>query len=179
LPRLFVAVWPPDALIRDLTDMPRPASAGVRWTRPDQWHVTLVFLGSIDEGDLAGIGLAIGSVVADFSPAVEARAGPAPSALSGSVWALPVYGLDGLASALRIACAPWLDPRPDRKSFRGHLTLARSGRRAPPSTFTSMAAIGLSPLACRWTVPEVTLVASRTLSEGALYEVVARWPLRT
>ena len=46
--RLFVAVTPPpEALdeLRSATADMRSARSELRWTRPDQWHLTLAFLG--------------------------------------------------------------------------------------------------------------------------------------
>ena len=45
--RLFVAVWPPVDVVERLSELPRPAVDGVRWTTPDQWHVTIRFLGEV------------------------------------------------------------------------------------------------------------------------------------
>ena len=40
--------------------MPRPDDPAVRWSTPDQWHVTLRFLGSVD--DVASVRDALRSV---------------------------------------------------------------------------------------------------------------------
>ncbi|MBC8365362.1 MAG: hypothetical protein H8E59_10210, partial [Actinobacteria bacterium] len=69
--RLFVAVWPSDELVSALAALPRPEAAGLRWTRPDQWHVTLRFLGEADPDEAA---VALGALAA--APAVG-EAGPA------------------------------------------------------------------------------------------------------
>src|SRR3954454_9641892 len=45
--RLFIAVWPPPEVVARMEALPRPAEDGVRWTTPDQWHVTLRFFGSV------------------------------------------------------------------------------------------------------------------------------------
>ena len=45
--RLFVAVWPPADVVTRVAALPRPDVAGLRWTAPDHWHVTLRFLGSV------------------------------------------------------------------------------------------------------------------------------------
>ncbi|MDQ1444823.1 MAG: hypothetical protein QOI20_1287, partial [Acidimicrobiaceae bacterium] len=47
-PRLFVAVWPRPEVVDALARLPRPDVPGLRWTGPDHWHVTLVFLGASD-----------------------------------------------------------------------------------------------------------------------------------
>ena len=63
--RLFVAVVPPDDVLEAVAALPRPQEPGVRWTRPDTWHVTLRFLGDrVDEATasraLAGLRAAPG-----------------------------------------------------------------------------------------------------------------------
>ncbi len=50
--RLFVAVWPSAAVVDELRGLERPARPGVRWTTADQWHVTLRFLGEMEDPDL-------------------------------------------------------------------------------------------------------------------------------
>ena len=48
MPRLFVAVWPPDEVLDLIAALPRPEVEGLRWTTRDQWHVTLRFFGSVE-----------------------------------------------------------------------------------------------------------------------------------
>ena len=43
--RLFVAVWPPEEVVAELTALPRKDGRGVRFVAPENWHVTLRFLG--------------------------------------------------------------------------------------------------------------------------------------
>ena len=47
MPRLFIAVWPPPDVVEQVAALPRPPVAGLRWTEPEQWHVTLRFLGAL------------------------------------------------------------------------------------------------------------------------------------
>jgi 2'-5' RNA ligase len=148
--------------------MDRPARAGVRWTTEDQWHVTLRFLGQVDE-DAASQALES----AFFRPeaAAVARAGPRPVALSDRVWALPVGGLDTLARMVEAVTGGVLrDPRPLR-SFQGHLTLARSRR---PEGLQGLEAPDVSH---EWPIWAVTLVRSELHPAGARYEVIGRWTL--
>jgi 2'-5' RNA ligase len=46
--RLFVAVWPPAGVVETLQALERPDIPRLRWTTPEQWHVTLRFLGSFE-----------------------------------------------------------------------------------------------------------------------------------
>ena len=50
--RAFVALVPPDAVLAELADAVAPIRAAhpdLRWTPAAQWHLTLAFLGEIDE----------------------------------------------------------------------------------------------------------------------------------
>jgi RNA 2',3'-cyclic 3'-phosphodiesterase len=51
--RTFVALIPPAGALAELADAVAPlheAHPDLRWTPPTQWHLTLAFLGDVDEG---------------------------------------------------------------------------------------------------------------------------------
>jgi 2'-5' RNA ligase len=169
VPRLFVAVWPPPALVDQLQAMERPVRPGLRWTTLDQWHVTLRFLGSVDSGPEKQLRRLLKEVAAGAQPA-DATAGPRPRGLGGAVWMLPVAGLEPLAEAVEEATRDLGRP-PAGRPFRGHVTLARA--RHP----RGLAGVPAGPMSARWTVDELTLVASTLRPDGARYDVVGRWPL--
>jgi RNA 2',3'-cyclic 3'-phosphodiesterase len=164
MPRLFVAAWPPPEVVEVIErQVPRPPRPGVRWVPPENWHVTLRFLGRADPEEAAS---ALGSLVAE--PAM-AEVGPAVAALGRSVVCLPVAGLDALAAAVRTATAGVGEPA-DPRPFTGHLTLARGrGGRGLPS-------LGV-PAEASFAVGEVLLVRSETRPDGAVYHPVGRWSL--
>ncbi len=78
--RCFVAVLPPPGVLDVLARLDRPAAPGVRWTHPDQWHVTLRFLGEVDPGEASA---ALAGLNAE---AVVAAMGPATIVLGGHAW---------------------------------------------------------------------------------------------
>lgn len=162
--RLFVAVWPPDDVAAHLASLPRPDEAGVRWTTPAQWHVTLHFCGS---ADLDAATAALARVAA--APAV-ATMGPSVQRLGAGVVQVPVTGLDAVAAAVRGAFAGVGEPQPDRP-FVGHLTLARLRR-------TRRCSLLGAPVAATFAVDEVALVRSTTDPDGAVYDTVAVQRLR-
>jgi 2'-5' RNA ligase len=162
--RLFVAVVPPPAVLDRLArEVGRPALPGIRYTRPDQWHVTLRFLG------MAVLAEAVEALNALRAATATAHVGPAVVRLGPGVVCLAVDGLGALATAVTDATAGVGRP-PGRRSFRGHLTLARlaggDGRRAAGSL------VG-APFAATFGVTEVHLVRSRTEPTGAVYDTVA------
>lgn len=164
--RCFVAVTPPPDLVEALQAMERPDRAGLRWTRPDQWHVTLRFFAAVEVDALAA---SLAGLSCPYP--VTARAGPAPSALSRQVWALPVAGLERLAAAVADVTAGL--GALEGRAFKGHLTLARARRPGSPS----LEGLPSPPLSARWAVEEVTAFRSELLPGGARHHVIGRWTL--
>jgi 2'-5' RNA ligase len=159
-PRLFVAAWPSPEVVSALAALSRPTVPGLRWSAPEQWHVTLTFLGSADlDATLAAFRGAV------LSPGpVTARLGPSTGRFGNRVVHVPVAGLDEVASAVRAALPG------DGAPFRGHLTLARARERRG----VDLSSVVGVPLDASFLVDEVTLVVSH-LGEGpARYEVVDR-----
>lgn len=163
--RLFVAVWPPSSVVEAVArEVPRPPGPGLRWVPPENWHVTLRFLGRADPDDAAR---ALDGLAAN---AAEAVVGPAVTMLGRAIVCLPVAGLDRLAAAVVAATAGVGQP-PEGRRFNGHLTLARRKGRASAPTG--------APSASRFEVDEVALVESHTEPSGAEYRTLRTWPLAT
>ena len=155
-------------MVQALAALPRPAVAGLRWTSPDQWHVTLRFLGEADPAAAGGAFARIGPV-----GGAAAVVGPATGRFGGRVLHAPVQGLEGLAAATVAATAGVGVPPPERP-FVGHVTLARS--RHPRGV--DLRSLAGAPVAGRWVVRELTLVASRSGGPaGSRYEVIETLPL--
>jgi 2'-5' RNA ligase len=169
MPRLFVAVWPPEEVLNRLAVLPRPEVDGLRWTDQDHWHVTLRFLGWVDEVEPVRAALA---GVASSNAAVVAVLGPTVDRFGQRILHLPVAGLDGTAAAV-VQSTAHLGKRPDDRLFNGHVTLARAARDAKvdlrPLTGTAISA--------EWEVGSVCLVESRLSPSGATYEVRERFEL--
>jgi RNA 2',3'-cyclic 3'-phosphodiesterase len=130
--RLFVAVPIGDELREALavsvaTWRDRPDLAGIRWSDPSAWHVTLLFLGATDLGAVGSISLRLEEIAARHEPMTLTTAGLGgfSSAHRARVaW----YGIEdperrlrGLADEVRSTLAP---DEPVR--FRPHLTLGRA-----------------------------------------------------
>jgi 2'-5' RNA ligase len=161
--RLFVAAWPPPAVVAALDRLPRLATAGMRWTTSDQWHVTLRFLGEVDDA-----GPVTDALAAARLPAARAVLGPAVVRIDSHVAALPVAGLDRLAASVVDATAAF--GQPSGRRFRGHLTVARSRRGHLEAT------AGLA-LTAAWDVRAVELVRTELHPRGARYRPVASFAL--
>ncbi|MEO7836532.1 MAG: RNA 2',3'-cyclic phosphodiesterase [Acidimicrobiales bacterium] len=169
--RAFVAVWPPPDVVERLAALPRPEVPGLRWTSPDQWHVTLRFLGEVDAEAAAAAfdddprwSAGTGRTVADV--------GPVTGLFGRRILHVPVSGLEGLAAAT-VGATAGIGQLPEPRPFAGHITLARA-RHARGVELRPF--VGASLAGC-WVVREITLVASRlgaAADRGALYDIVRR-----
>jgi 2'-5' RNA ligase len=173
--RLFVAVDLPAEVTDKVAALERPRLRSLRWTTPEQWHVTVRFFGEVPEDDLEGPGGlraaldTVPALLAEEAPGpVEAVLGPAVAWFPGrQVLQVPVGGLDAVAGALSRATGGWGTP-PDRP-FRGHLTLARArgGARGPASLAGAV-------LWARWVVGEIVLYRSVLGPDGSRYGALHR-----
>lgn len=154
-----MALWPPAEVVESIAALPRPEVLGLRWTRPHQWHVTLRFLGSVDE---AGPVVSALAAVAACPPAAAA-VGPALGRFGHRILHVPVDGLADVAAAT-VAATRHLGEPPDDRPFAGHITLARAANRVR----VDLRPLAGTPLSAEWPVTEVTLVESR----GGRYEVL-------
>ena len=166
VPRLFVAVWPPDDIVAALADMPRPDIDGLRWTRPERLHVTLRFLGECDEALAVA---ALGSASLAPEP-VRVTLGPALTRLGRSVVVVPARGVDALAAAVTKATRHLGQPPPKRR-FTGHMTVARFRRDPPPGQWPPTE---LPTLDAAFTASEITLVR---VEAGGAYTNVQHFAL--
>ena len=162
MPRLFVAVWPPDEVLDLVAALPRPDVEGLRWTTRDQWHITLRFFGAVE---LEAVSVALRSASA---PATTAVLGPETGRFGKRVLYVPVSGLDAVAKAV-VRATKKVGKPPEPRPFTGHLTLARARDRRRGVDMRSL--VG-TPVAATWPVTEVCLVESHLSSKGANYEVV-------
>ena len=163
MPRLFIAVWPPEEVVADLTHLARKDQRGVRFVPPENWHITLRFLGDADPAEV------IGAVDRATLPAAHARIGPGVDVFAERALVIPVSGLDDLAATIVGATARIGEPA--RKRFAGHLTVARVKANVPmPRALGAL-------VSAAFDVEEIALVQSRLDPEGARYETLESWPV--
>jgi 2'-5' RNA ligase len=144
--RLFVGIWPTDQVLDEVAALPRVGDA--RWTRRDQWHVTLHFIGEVDSPE-PWIER-VQEVASRFAPRTVTL-GPATKILGKEVLMIPAAGLDDVAAGFS-----------DEK-FRGHLTLARRATRDLAGASFSAA----------FEAREIALIRSHLGDVPARYETIA------
>ena len=183
--RTFIGI-DPGADIRaaaaDLQPHLAATGAGVKWADPDGMHVTLAFLGEVDDRELFGVCRAVAKVAAG-EPAFELRVGGVgafPNLRRPKVlWAGLVGGADELVR-LHDALEPLLEPlgyRREERAYTPHLTLGRVTAEADGH----LLAPALTELA-DWDggdhpITEVLVYSSHQERDGPVYTVVGRAPL--
>ncbi len=183
--RLFVAIVPPEEVLEDLAEHLGPrreAGPDLRWTDPQQWHLTLAFMAQVAERRLDDLGERLGRVARRHTPLVlrVAGAGCFPHVARARILFAgvedPGAGLPDLARGVRgVAAKAGADP--DGGRFRAHLTLARLPRPADATRWVRVLEGYAGP---QWVADELTLVESH-LGQGRggrpRYEVVDTFAL--
>ena len=192
LMRLFVAIAPPPAVLDELDALVEPLRArrlDLRWTNREAWHVTLAFLGQVDEDAVARLmprlqraagrhhQVRLAFAGAGAFPAAT-RANVLWSGMSGDRRALTDLAKTVSAAACAAGASRAGAPPPDKgRRFQPHLTLARCRM---PADVTELVAALDDYQGQPWTADRVHLVRSRLgATEHPRYTSLANWPLRT
>lgn len=166
--RLFFALWPPRAAAEALHAWALEARrvTGGRATRAESIHLTLAFLGEIEERRLPELRSLSAGGEAHALPIEQARYW----ARNRIVWAGPKEipdRLRALAGSLAARLAERNFPA-ETRPFAAHVTLIRKAR--GPGELPKLPAVD-------WRVREYLLVRSQLSPEGPRYDVVERFPL--
>jgi 2'-5' RNA ligase len=161
----------------------RRVQLDARWVPVDNLHITLWFIGEVDDARAAAI---VAALQPPFSQApfdlLMGGLGAFPSSGSPRVVWLGVRSGQGGLEALHSETGGRLGPlgiEPERRPYSAHVTLARV-KDAPRGSGPTVRRVlsetpadgGIS------TVSAVTLFRSRVSSKGSAYESVLRVPLR-
>jgi len=175
MPRLFVAIRPPEPVIDALIDT-MEAVENARWQDEEQLHITLAFLGDIAERDVGDVVSAPSQV--EFRPFPVTIAGTGHlerKGLTHSIWAgiEEQPALAALHKRVASACRPLAPDMPTRK-FTPHLTLARFSRHSAdiPAWLAQHSRLRLEP----FTVERFALFESHLAHGPARYEVIEEFP---
>ena len=164
------------ALIKDLSK----TGAAVKWVAPESMHVTLLFLGEVDDRELHAVCKAV-KEVAGGEPPFPLRVsglGAFPTARRPKIlWAGIVEGVEPLQRLnaaleermLELGCY-----RKEERGYSPHLTLGRV--KADADSFTMAAEIPkrLAWEGGRFAVEEVLVFSSELDRDGPVYSVIGR-----
>ena len=166
--RLFFALWPDEGVRAQLAYWARELHAvcGGRPTRTENLHLTLAFLGKVEDVRVAEVERAAGEVAPRAATLLLDR--PGYWKHNRIAWAgastAPIE-VDALVGELRGALAR-SDIGFDSKGFASHVTLLRDARE--PRTMPA-----LEPI--RWNLDGFALVRSMPLPRGSRYEMLKAW----
>jgi len=144
---MFVSVRPDASTRQRLAALQLGPVPGLRLVDPEDWHITLRFLGQVDEALVPSLADAIAAGTRVLTGPVRAVLGPGTAWFPGErVLQIPVAGLDSTAAAVRSATIPLVpDAEGSGAPFQGHLTIGRATRHGPdPSVRTALAGIPFS-----------------------------------
>lgn len=172
--RLFVAVPLPAGLqgVVGRAQEALPPSHGLRLLKPEQWHVTVAFIGGVDAAKAATAREVVQSLPADMGGEASLEGFlmlPSPS--RARVVALEAADPQGAFAALFEAVMRGLETgqvmQREKRPFRPHLTIARL--RVPGAVRPRYESEG-----ARFAIQSVCLYESQLRREGAVYTVVCR-----
>ncbi len=179
--RLFVAIDVPDeiktSIETDVVDVLRKHISDAKWTRPDGRHLTLKFLGNVDEAHVGELVEVLGPAAARHRPftAAFSDVGGFPDLKRPRVlWVGVGEGAEAMAELARDV-EHELEPlgfASEGRPFRGHFTLARFPRPMPIRKLPEV----VVPMHT-FDVAEVVLFESKLHPKGARYTAVERFSL--
>jgi RNA 2',3'-cyclic 3'-phosphodiesterase len=187
--RMFVAVVPPAEVLGDLGRFLEPlhgaldSQDSLRWTHPDQWHLTLAFMASVTNRRVDDLEVRLERAARRRAPVRLQLVGGGAfpnSARARICWvgtpAASAADLSRLASGAR-AAANKSGAGPVGARFRAHVTIARVRSPIDVSGWLRVLDAYVGP---EWTADEIALIRSQ-LGAGSdgrpRYETVAKFPL--
>ena len=187
--RLFVAIPIPEPVRVEMTRIQRALQSlapprAIVWARPEQFHLTLRFLGDIPAVRLEKMRAAVGAVCANFRPLPLRAAGVGffPNARSPRVVWVGIQDegnrLIDLQKQIEAAVQPFTTER-GAANFTGHATLGRVKKlkRADAGKLAARAqAIGDRRFG-DWMAREIEIVQSELSPAGARHGLLAAFPL--
>ena len=161
----------------------RKTSLDVRWVRPEFIHLTVVFMGDIESGQVPLMGEPLGAVCANHSP-FRISLGPMgcfPNTRNPRVIWLGIAGdlerMSRFRDDLQAALAPF-GIKEEEKPLRPHLTLGRFKKPGKKQTELEQLLATYRELASpACTLDELVLFRSDLKPGGAVYTKMSSWPL--
>jgi 2'-5' RNA ligase len=176
--RLFIALALPDAVRKSLAALAEPLP-GVTWTRPDQLHVTLRFLGDVPDEQMESVIQRLTAVqVSPFILPIEGIGTFPPNRPPRVVWIgvgsghPRLFQLRQRVDDALLAAGLQIDVR----TFHAHVTLARATENASPA-LTHWLHTRRDEAAPPFRVEAFDLYSSELRPSGAVHTLKRRFPL--
>ena len=185
--RVFVALELPPHVKEALQETQarlreRLPESAVRWSSPETFHLTLIFLGKIKAWEADEVAGVMARAAGRTAP-LELRAsrlGAFPSLARPSVLWVGLEGALDELHTLHAAIKNRLDDRlsGEKGAFKPHLTLGRVAHPSPATwrELASLLATAPDPVPVAWRAEAVTLVRSELRAKGARHTALAEFP---
>lgn len=144
----------------------------MRWTRPESWHLTLLFLGSIDPSRVPELETLVDRAAAARTPYdIELELGGGHLRRGeGVAWLGANEGagrLITLATDIADACPAGISAGPPpKRTPSAHLTVAR---KADEAVIAALRTVAHGPVGVAWVIDRICLVRSHLEPDGARY----------
>jgi RNA 2',3'-cyclic 3'-phosphodiesterase len=186
---LFFALWPDHALQQSLAETTQTVvrATGGRPVPPENFHLTLAFLGSVPDARISevaalgadvasqvsqpGLGVTLDAIECWQKPKVVVATAGLPATESAPLANVLAVALKSRLTDARFAPdleTSWSVRGQETREFHPHVTLAR--KIAQP-----IHSIGIQPVL--WSFTDFALVDSRTEPKGSVYTVLQTFPL--
>lgn len=187
--RCFVGIGLSDSLAENLTNACETIARtderwrDEKWTAPANLHITLAFLGSVPDSDVAMLEERLGHLFANQPPCELSfrRLTAVPNTRRCSmVWAefLDPSGVCEQLAAGAAAVGAEFGARAETRRFVPHVTLVRSRRTKPLDPHAlERGALPLADGSPVMSVLSATLFSSTLTRHGPVYEALRTWPL--
>jgi len=148
----------------------------VRWTRIENLHLTLRFLGEVDNITIENMNSLLISKLASTAPFNLLLKEPRlfPHFKKPRVIAVGVSQNDQLVELVRLleSCAVAVGLAPESRQFKAHLTLGRCDKQFPRRT-----KLQSLPFSSKLPVKNITLFQSKLTERGPIYTPLQQFPL--
>ncbi|MFO1476890.1 MAG: RNA 2',3'-cyclic phosphodiesterase [Verrucomicrobiota bacterium] len=183
--RLFIAIPVPSevkiALSEAQARLRTWAVSGdaVRWTPPEQFHLTLIFLGEVAADTVEKISRQAGLICGDFPSLTLCASGIGCFPERGAprvIWA-GIREESGALVELQRALASFFEQQGAKEKFSAHVTLGRlRGVRAGEARRIREQSARCGDFTSCWTAERVELMQSELRASGAVHSRVAVFP---
>lgn len=185
--RTFLAIDIGDSLRKRLVGLQEKfseVSAGVKWVEKENLHLTLLFLGDIDDRDLMKVCRTADRVTQQHSPIAMTLQGVGcfPNMRRPrTIWAGIGTGATEVTRLFEDLAGEFEEQglyRPENRPFAPHVTLGRVGKETDSEALSRELTKPLQWRGGETTAGEVLALSSDLTSDGPVYTVLARAKLR-
>jgi 2'-5' RNA ligase len=184
--RLFVALEIPEPVRREVARRMaglRDRLPRARWVDPEMIHLTLLFLGQVEDAKIPVLSDALREAFAKHPPLDLRLSGgstfpPRRPARVAWVGMEAPEGLKALQADVSAAAVEAIGFEPEERPYHPHVTLARCDPNWPRDAVDKFANAFPGEIGQPWTADRGVLMESKLSPKGARYSVVEGFPLR-